>query len=94
MRAILWMDQETHWKLVNRSHGCDFKFDPAIRFVILESGHAPAAFKVDCVRCAHVKADDGNKNVQRIVFSFQDIIVNLAIDVPEYCVWIAGEAEL
>jgi hypothetical protein len=93
MRAMLWLDQETHWKLANRSHSCDFKFDPAIRFVILEPGHAPAAFKVDRVYCAHVKVEDGNKNVQRIVFFFQDIDKR-TIDVPEYCVWIAGEVEL
>lgn len=94
MRAQLWLEQESHWKLTNRDeHTSFFRFGPAVRFFFPDK--RLQAFRVDRVFCGLVYSEDESDPVekQRLIFFLgnQD---EMTFDMPSGCVWVAGEVEL
>lgn len=96
MRAMLLLEQESHWKLTNRDDAaCYFRFGPAVRFVLFKNGQPYVSHKVDRVFCALGKGNDGSGlvDMQRVVLFLGNSDV-ASFDMPVGVVWVAGEVEL
>jgi hypothetical protein len=95
MRAQLWLDAETHWKLESSEFDSLFRFSPPLRFVFVQN--ELSVRKVERIRCIKEGrtnlANGETRNYQQLWFFFEGALV-WSFEIPADCVWVAGEVEL
>ena len=100
MRAMLLLEQESHWKLTKRDRegyqyreGYQFCFDPPIRFFFPSRfGRSLVVDRVACVPLEEWDINDERTTLEVTLYSGSQKQIGFMM--PVGIVWIAGEVEL
>jgi len=98
VRALLWLEREAHWKLLDHGdNSCEFIFPDGVKFVFFgehRNRSVPTARVVcESVRLARV---NGRQEYLQVVYFYGLAAAEDAFSFtfPANCVWVAGEVEL
>ena len=99
MRALLWLEREAHWKLLDHGdNSCEFIFPDGVKFVFFgehRNRSVPTARVVcEVLRLTHSQTG-GQEDIQAVYFYGRSTTEeSYGFSFPANCAWVAGEVEL